>query len=242
MLASAVVAVAFGAVSAPAFADNAASGVSVSANVGLVTDYRFRGISQNLAGTPASNQPEAALQGGFDVDFGNGFYVGNWNSNVNFSGSTLEMDLYGGYSGEYNGLSYDVGALYYYYPGANTAGGNIDPDTLELYGSLGFYGFTLGLSYNTSNDLFGVANNDGATYTHLDYEYPLSEAIGLVAHYGTTQYEDGTSTDYDDYSLGVTYAAHGFDFGLTYVDTDIDGAAKNDTNDGTVVFSVSKSF
>ncbi|MDX1669336.1 MAG: TorF family putative porin, partial [Limnobacter sp.] len=106
VLASAIAAATMG-VSAPVMADGHASGITTSANVGLYTDYRFRGVSQTDEGP--------AIQGGFDVDFGNGFYVGNWNSNlgaVSYPGTDgIEMDFYGGYAGEVDGLSYDVGVL-----------------------------------------------------------------------------------------------------------------------------------
>lgn len=109
-----VLAAAFGAMSS-------AMAVEVSANANLTTDYKFRGISQTNSGP--------AFQGGFDADFGNGFYLGNWNSNVSFTGGNvggagLEMDLYGGYAGEYKGVGYDVGALYYYYEGAAITAGS----------------------------------------------------------------------------------------------------------------------
>lgn len=229
--------------------------VTASANVSLTSDYRFRGVSQNIdaAGTGA----EPALQGGFDFDFGNGFYLGNWNSNVDFDGSTLEMDFYGGYAAEMGDISYDIGLLYYYYPGQNETNdnnvGTDDVDTMELYGYLGYYGFTLGLAYTVSDDYFGVDNQDGTTYLSLGYDYSFSDALSLSAHIGQTSYENemafnaSTEGDYVDYSVGLNYNYSGFDFGLSYVDTDIDtnatlGSTRNDLNDGTVVFSVGKSF
>ncbi len=77
---------------------SSAMAVEVSANASLNSDYRFRGVSQTNSGP--------AFQGGFDADLGQGFYVGNWNSNVNFPGtgsgtssgsSGLEIDLYPSY-------------------------------------------------------------------------------------------------------------------------------------------------
>ena len=67
---------------------------SMTANAGLFTDYRFRGISQT--------NKNIAFQGGFDFAHKCGFYVGNWNSNVDsalYSGANLEMDVYGGFKG-----------------------------------------------------------------------------------------------------------------------------------------------
>jgi uncharacterized protein (TIGR02001 family) len=85
-----------------------AQAAEFSGNVAYTNDYRFRGISQT--------DEDMAVQGGFDIDFGNGFYAGTWASNVQFGGS-IEIDWYGGYAGEVNDdLSYDIGYMYYSYP------------------------------------------------------------------------------------------------------------------------------
>src|SRR5690242_10091365 len=89
----------------------------VAGNLSLVTDYRFRGISQTL-GYPA-------LQGGFDYSHASGIYLGNWNSNVSsaagYPGGNLEMDFYGGYKKAFGDFGLDVGAIYYYYPGSSAS-------------------------------------------------------------------------------------------------------------------------
>ena len=88
-----------------------ASAADVAGNVALVSDYRFRGISQN------NGKFSPAIQGGFDWSSEIGFYVGTWASNVNFSEGSIETDLYGGYKGKFNDdYAYDVGILYYGYP------------------------------------------------------------------------------------------------------------------------------
>ncbi len=229
--------------------------VTASANVSLTSDYRFRGVSQNI--NSAGVDAEPALQGGFDLEFGNGFYLGNWNSNVSFDGSTLEMDFYGGYAAEVGEFNYDLGVLYYYYPGQNetndNAAGSDDVDTLELYGFLGYHGFTLGLAYTISDDYFGTDNQDGTTYLTLSYDHSFTDKLSLTARIGQTSYQNeaafnaSTEGDYVDYLVGLNYNFAGFDFGLSYVDTDIEtnaalGSTRNNLNDGTVIFSVGKSF
>ncbi len=80
---------------------------TVSGNMSLNSDYRFRGFTQTDYGP--------ALQGGFDFAHKSGFYLGNWNSNVLsplFTGASLEMDFYGGYKGSFGDVGYDVGAIY----------------------------------------------------------------------------------------------------------------------------------
>src|SRR6185295_5177091 len=88
---------------------------AVTGNISLVSDYRFRGISQTFE--------KPAIQGGFDYAHASGIYLGNWNSNVSqgagFPGGNLEMDFYGGWKKAFGDLGLDVGAIYYYYPGTN---------------------------------------------------------------------------------------------------------------------------
>ena len=94
---------------------------TLTGNLGLFSSYRFRGIDQTF-GKPA-------LQGGIDYSHASGFYVGNWNSNVNegagYPEGNLEMDFYGGWKGSWGDWGLDVGGIYYYYPGtdASTANG-----------------------------------------------------------------------------------------------------------------------
>ena len=92
-----------------------ASPHTLTANIGLYSSYRFRGIDQTF-GKPA-------LQGGFDYAHTSGFYAGNWNSNVNsgagYPNGNLEMDFYGGWKNTWGDWGLDVGAIYYYYPGTD---------------------------------------------------------------------------------------------------------------------------
>src|SRR5690606_7342496 len=118
-------------------------GLEVSGNVALVTDYRFRGVS--------FSDGDIALQGGIDVGHSSGFYVGTWASSI--SGGTafgeLELDVYGGWSGDLGGVTVDVGLLYYIYPTGDAPG--VDTDYFEPYASvstsLGPVGASLGVAY-----------------------------------------------------------------------------------------------
>ena len=98
---------------APAFADEAdpPSEFTITGNVALVTDYRFRGLSFT-AGDPA-------IQGGINVNHKSGFYVGTWGSNLEDSPvyGSMELDIFGGWTGPIgSGITADVGLLYYAYP------------------------------------------------------------------------------------------------------------------------------
>ena len=100
----------------PAFAEEAAPAADpLSFNVGAVSEYRYRGISQSRL--------KPALQGGVDYAAANGFYVGTWASTIKWikdipgGDGDVEIDLYGGYKTEVaKGLTLDLGGLYYLYP------------------------------------------------------------------------------------------------------------------------------
>jgi uncharacterized protein (TIGR02001 family) len=110
----------------PALAQEEPQGeITVSGSVALVSDYRFRGVSQT--------DREMAVQGGVSVQHASGFYVGTWGSNLSgwgtFGGSNMELDIYGGYSAEIaSGTTLDVGLTWYMYPG-----GASDTDFAEPY-------------------------------------------------------------------------------------------------------------
>jgi len=131
----------------------ASSPHSVSGNMGIFSDYRFRGISQTF------DQP--AIQGGIDYSHSSGFYVGTWASNVSgniYTDGTIEMDVYGGFKFPLGPVTLDVGALQYLYPGAETGG--VKYDTLEAYLGAGWKWFTLKYSV-TLDDYFGLTDSDG---------------------------------------------------------------------------------
>ncbi|MCK2096194.1 TorF family putative porin [Thauera aromatica] len=209
-----------------------------SANIALVSDYAFRGISQT--------DERPALQGGFDYAHASGFYAGVWGSNVSWLAdaaddvsNSLEVDLYAGYAGEAGAIGYDIGLLQYYYPGsygASYRAGAEKPHTLEAY--LGLSWEFLSFKYSHSlTDLFGYTDSDGSQYYELGAEHDLGNGFTLTAHAG---YSDIRGQDnYTDWKVGVNKEYGGFDFGLHYVDTDINGV---DEAEERVVLSIAKSF
>ncbi|MBT6088025.1 MAG: hypothetical protein HOH20_00460, partial [Rhodospirillaceae bacterium] len=97
----------FGIVASASAQDSSLPG-AFSGNVTLTSDYVFRGFTQ------ANEDP--AIQGGLDWESGTGLYLGTWGSNVNFGDgdeASVELDVYGGYAGEGDGFTYDVGFIYY---------------------------------------------------------------------------------------------------------------------------------
>jgi uncharacterized protein (TIGR02001 family) len=193
------------ALSASAFAQTKAPepDYTLSFNAGVVTDYRYRGISQTRL--------KPAVQGGLDFAHKSGFYLGAWASTIKWiedSGSTdgkVELDLYGGYKGELTkGLAYDVGVLRYEYVGnklgnvANYANAN----TTEVYGALTAGVFTAKYSRSLTN-LFGNINSKGSQYLDLSATFDLGDGWTLTPHVGRQLVKNSPTYHYTDYSLTV---------------------------------------
>lgn len=175
----------------------------LTANVSLTTNYKFRGQDQDISKSKAL---KPALQGGFDYAFGeSGWYVGNWNSSVDWlSGNSIEADLYGGYKFKAGGLDLDVGALTYIYPG-NSSG-----NTTELYGAATFGPVTAKYSHTLSKDYFAYAgpgkSGRNSGYLNLAFAQEVAPSITLKASVGFTRFAgDITAPNYVDYSLGGAY-------------------------------------
>ncbi len=196
----------------------------ISGNFALVSDYRFRGMSQS--------DRSLAAQGGLDYTHKTGFYVGTWGSNVsdwaNPSGSGLELDLYTGYSTELaSGVGIDVGVIYYYYPGnenksaASPASGKTASST-EAYVGVSYGPFSYKYSHMVSKQWFTYQASSGSSYHDLSAEFPISEQLTLGAHYGVQDVKGNTSglDGFTDYKIGISYALSGdFTIGLDYVGT-----------------------
>ena len=267
-----------GALAAPSFvfaADAApASDFTASYNVGLFSQYIFRGLTQT------NNKP--ALQGGFDVNHKSGLYIGGWASNVSWlrdnagtataplynSGGSLELDLYGGFKTEVQGVGIDLGALQYYYPGSLNSAVYDKANTTELYGALSYGWLQAKVSGVVSKDAWGFGkkynagtNGDderGTYYAELNANIPLADTgITALLHVGRQEFNQAKSAptnpeaSYTDWKIGLT---KGFDGGLNigafYTDTNISTAnatanwtyAGKNIGDSTGTVFVQKTF
>jgi uncharacterized protein (TIGR02001 family) len=225
-------------------ATSAQAEIGISGNVALTSDYKFRGISQ-------SNE-DIALQGGFDVDFENGIYIGTWASSIDFDvdstaggfNGSLELDYYVGWGSDIgdSGFAIDVGYLYYDYPGDDGAEG----DYQELYGSLAWNDLAVGVAY--SDEYYG--ETDSFWYYYADYSLGIDDTFTIDFHVGYNDLEKnggflGTDEDsYVDYSLGITAGWLAVDWTLAYVGTDLDDedVFGTDWGDDSVIFTISKSM
>lgn len=216
-------------------------------NVALVSDYRFRGISQTFK--------KPAIQGGFDYAHSSGFYVGNWNSNVSGvqypDGASLEMDFYGGYKFEVApGIGLDAGVLKYYYPEARNAAGD-KFDALELYVGASWKWLSAKYSRSLDDEYFGFADARGSDYIELNANVEIMEKTVLGLHVGHQKFRRSGDYNYTDYKLGLTRDLGFATVGLAYVTTNADsdlytytsGRGKSkDVGNSTVVLSLAKTF
>lgn len=194
---------------------------SLSGNVGVVSQYVFRGLSQTN-GKPA-------VQGGFDYTHASGLYVGTWLSNISWftdqnagvknapvslaspgsvgapysvgasNAASLEWDVYAGYKNTFAGdWNYDVGLIRYYYPGRyDNLGAYRQPNTTEVYGAIGYKWLTLKYSRAISTYTFGVNESQGASYLDLSALIPLGESgFSLQAHVGRQDYPGKSNVGY----------------------------------------------
>lgn len=234
-------------IAAPAFAqgeDADSSSLKVTGNIGLVSDYRFRGVSLS-GGDPA-------IQGGMTVTHDSGFYVGTWASSIDDGGSDfygdVEVDLFGGWSGNVTeGLGLDVGALYYAYP---TNANGVNAEYFEPYATvsttLGPVQAKLGANYAIDNSALA----DDSLYLHTELSSGIPQTpITLNAHLGYTNgifaptLLGGTFTDDTafDWSLGASATVLGsLTLGVTY--TGVEGPSFKNFTDDAIVFSLGASF
>lgn len=207
-------------------AQSAPAASPLTGNFTLTSDYRFRGISQSFK--------LPAVQGGIDWAHDSGFYLGNWNSSISGNqypnGASLEMDFYGGYKFAVGkDITMDVGALYYYYPGAfyNGFAGKPKYDNFELYlgGTMGPFSAKV---FFAISDFFGLdsttggKSSSGSYYIDLNYSTEIAPKLTLGAHLGYQNVRNYSDLSYVDYKIGVTYDWTGWLLGAAIVGTNAD--------------------
>ena len=190
---------------------SAQSTVDVAWNVGVVSDYVFRGFSQT--------GEDPAIQGGVDLTSGS-FYAGAWASNVDFGDDTdAEVDLYGGYRTEAGGFALDFGVIGYLYVG-EPDGADYNYAEFKAAASRAVGPATFGAAVYYSPDFFGI--DDEATYAEVNAAFSPAPKWTVSGALGK-QWLD-VSDDYTTWNVGVGYALTdkvGLD--VRYHDSDVDG-------------------
>lgn len=244
--------------------------ITISGSASLVSDYRFRGVSQSDEGI--------AVQGGFTISHESGLYVGTWGSNLagwgTFGGANMELDIYAGYKLPVGEGTLDVGGTWFMYPsGADTT------DFVEFYaklgGTVGPVGLTATVAYAPQQEALGNAFPVGAPADPGDKEdnlYLAGDAVYAVgdfplsfkAHIGYSDGNPGLGPNgtsvaptgtYFDWLIGADVTPiSGLTLSVAYVDTDISEAEANrirpnfatldgkSISDATVVFSITAAF
>jgi len=223
---------------APAAAAPAASEHTFTANVGIYSQYIFRGLTQT--------NEDPALQGGFDYSHASGLYAGVWASNISWlrdngsykGGGSGEFDFYAGFKNTIpsTDITYDLGVLQYWYPGSTNTG-LVKGDTTELYAALGWKWVTAKYSYVVSDKAFGVRDADGTYYFDLSAAVPLGETgLTVGAHYGWQEFDGKDKAiapadndkvySYEDWRVSLAYdlskassSLAGTEIGIMYTDT-----------------------
>lgn len=218
----------------------------VSFNASIVSDYRYRGISQSRL--------DPALQGGADYTHNpTGFYAGTWLSTIKWikdtpgAGSTpVEWDIYGGKKGELaKDVTYDVGGLGYVYVNNRLQdAGGASANTFELYGQLGYGPAYIKYSHSLTN-LFGYVDSKNSGYFDVGANIDVAEGLTVNLHAGRQRVKGPASANsYNDWKLGVTK-----DFGVVtgsvaLIGTTLTVPGPNGENLGKngLVVSVGKTF
>lgn len=221
----------------------------VSADVALVSDYIFRGI------TNTDHNP--AIQGGltYSVDVGLPEakpYIGFWGSNVDFNDggeASVELDLMFGFSGSVAGLDWDIGGLYYAYPGASSdLNYNYWEIPLQLSYALGEHFSLLG-QYAYSPDFFAGSGNAHYLLGGARWEQPIySTTLAVEATTGHQWIEDNATygvNDYQDWRVAVSLTVDKITLGIAYTDTNLGKSqcfAGTNQCEPRVTFSLGASF
>jgi uncharacterized protein (TIGR02001 family) len=225
---------------APAAAADLGHGFTVTGGATLVSDYRFRGISQT--------DRRFAIQGTFTISHSSGFYATVWSSSIDdyvADGGDAEIDLIAGWHHSWHGTTLDMGVLYYYYPGSGQIIHGYNSDFAEPYVSVAhvFGPVTAKATANYAPRQAALSVGNGKE-DNLYLAGDLSAAIPhspvtLSAHLG---HSFGPSyltigNGYTDWNLGASYAVGPLTLGVQYVDTDgtfITPSGRNASGSGVV--------
>jgi hypothetical protein len=160
----------------------------------------------------------------------------------------MESDVYAGYKTKYNGFTFDVGTMNYFYPNAtNGTSGNFT--TNEVYAGVGYGSVSVKGSTSLGN-YFGTANSQWSKYLQADLDHPIGNGFSVLGHVGRTYVENNSRLDYTDWNAGIGYTKANWTVAAKYYTNTNKGAsfAASNTISGTknyrdaVVLSLSTTF
>jgi len=196
---------------------------TIAVNGGLTTDYVFRGISQS------DNDP--AVFAGIDLTY-KMFYAGVWGSSVSAftSSAGIETDIYAGIKQSWKGIDFDLGVIYYTYPG-NNATSELNYLELKASASAKIRDVTVTGTVFWSPDYYGEAGGTWTVEGKASAPLPvwgltLSGALGHVSSDDDNAAFSGLYGDdaytYWNVGLSKTFRDH-FTVDVRYWGTDADG-------------------
>lgn len=225
-----------------------------TSNVSIVSDYRFRGISQTMR--------RPAIQGGFDYSHAKGVYLGTWASNADgtthyYNNTSMEWDFYCGYKGKLfpcaiPDFTYNLGLIYYYYPGGKSnAECSVRYNSGEFYVELAYKWLTIKYSqmltdyfgFNSDNTPFnwktGLSDcpngsSRGSIYIEANATFDLLKKVclgflkggklNLFLHVGHQTIRHYEHLSYTDWRATLTQEFDWFNVFVSYVGTNGKGA------------------
>ncbi len=194
---------------APSMADD--SPHSISANIGAVSNYIWRGVTQTDDG--------AAIQGGVDYSHASGISAGTWVSNIDWGtpDPNYELDLYAGYGGSFGDVSYELTTIYYVYPDTDS-----DANLWEMGASVFYSVATVGLQYTLDGEVDSGPFSSGDVYWYGGVEFALPSDFSVGATLGYYDFDDtGDEGDYTHWTISLAKDAGDFGtFSLNYDQND----------------------
>ena len=186
--------------------------IDLSANLGIMSDYIYRGFHQS----------DAVANGGIDLATGP-FYLGTWLADLD-SGNGVEIDVYGGLAWEFeNGFSAYVGYTAYRYTEDDDGVLEVTTtdETVETVGTdgtvrrLAVYADEDGNKYHLTPAQVG---DPTANVTSVDDD-SVTEAVENLSKVTRMDSEcvgGGFDQDYDEINIGVGYTQGDFSASLDY--------------------------
>jgi uncharacterized protein (TIGR02001 family) len=214
--------------------ESAGRQLEFSANIGVTSDYVFRGMSQR--------QENPAVQGGFDLAYGI-FYAGVWASMVDFGNgpgsANAEVDFYGGIKPKLGPVEFDLGVIYYSYPGANDPGAELNFVEFKLGASTTVSKFSFGGTVYYSPEYTGEVGASWTLEGTAAYELPSFHGFtpSISGTVGTIMFDDNASAgpDYTYWNAGISLAVDKLTLDFRYWDTDLPAS-------GSPIFNADERF
>lgn len=170
--------------------------LDLSYNVGVASDYVFRGVS--------NTQEDPQIFGGVDASYGIG-YAGVWASNVDFGTDdpSVEIDLYAGVKPTVGDTALDFGIVYYgYVDDKGATPGQYSYVELKAAASRPLGPATVGLSMFYSPEF--PFESGKAFYYEVNGALPLMDKLTLSGALGQQEIE--FAGDYATWNVGLSYA------------------------------------